>query len=227
MFDKLKAPFPPDRVSWRIGSTNGEKTRGLALGYIDARDVMERLDDVCGPDGWQNRYPHANGKTVCEIGLRINGEWLWKADGAGDTDVEAEKGALSDAFKRAAVRWGVGRYLYDLPSVWVEIEQAGKSYKIKPSELAKLEKTLAPSTVQQEPKHVLLSEPLATEAAECLKSDINGCVSIAELDKFVRSEGYVHRVSVLPDKHRGHVRMAGQARLAELKKRETPKDAAA
>lgn len=143
IFERLRAPFPPDRVSWRVGSTTGDKKRGLALAYIDARDVQDRLDDVVGPENWQCRYPHANGKTVCEIGLRIDGEWVWKADGAGDTDVEAEKGALSDAFKRSAVRWGIGRYLYDVPSPWVEIEQAGRSYKIKDAELVRLAKLLA------------------------------------------------------------------------------------
>lgn len=137
-FDRLYKPFPPDRVSWRVGSTTGDKSRGLALAYIDARDVMERLDEAVGPLGWQNRYPHANGKTVCEIGLKIVDEWIWKADGAGDTDFEAEKGALSDAFKRAAVRWGIGRYLYEIPSPWVAIQQHGKSYSIADSELPKL-----------------------------------------------------------------------------------------
>lgn len=224
MFDKLKAPFSPDRVSWRIGSTTQDKSRGMALGYIDARDVMERLDDVCGPDGWQNRYSHANGKTVCEIGLRINNEWIWKADGAGDTDFEAEKGALSDAFKRAAVRWGIGRYLYDVPATWVEIEQHGKSYKVKQPELVKLAKMLS-GAPQQEAKPAavkpnLLSEPAATTALDAVREDIKGCVTIAELDAFVRSEAYVKRVGVLPEKHRGFVRSAGKARLEELKRRE-------
>jgi hypothetical protein len=125
IFDQLKAEFPRDAISWRAQTVTKDGTKAMALAYIDARDVMQRLDDVVGPGGWQCRYPHANGKTVCEIGLRVNDEWIWKADGAGDTDIEAEKGALSDAFKRAAVRWGIGRYLYDLASPWVPCE----SYK--------------------------------------------------------------------------------------------------
>ncbi len=111
----------------------------MALAYIDARAVMDRLDAACGPDGWQCRYPHANGKTVCDIGIRLAGDWIWKSDGAGDSDMEAEKGALSDAFKRAAVRWGVGRYLYDLDSPWIAIKKIGeKSVKIEEAELKKL-----------------------------------------------------------------------------------------
>lgn len=147
IFDQLKAPFQPSQISWRIGSTTADKKRGMALAYIDARDVMDRLDEVCGPDGWQCAYPHANGKTVCAIGIRVcregeGFEWVWKSDGAGDSDVEAEKGALSDAFKRSAVRWGIGRYLYHLTSPWVEITAAGRSFKITDEEMLRLEKLL-------------------------------------------------------------------------------------
>lgn len=134
-FDALAAPFPPDAVSWRVGTSNKKKrqketgdnyakaTKGIALAYLDARDVMGRLDDVCGPGGWQNRYSHTAGKTVCDIGVKVGDEWVWKADGAGDSDIEAEKGALSDAFKRAAVRWGIGRYLYAVSSPWCDLDE--------------------------------------------------------------------------------------------------------
>jgi hypothetical protein len=149
---KLSAPFAPDQVSWRLGSTTKDKTRGMALAYIDARDVMGRLDEVCGVDGWQCRYPHAGGMTVCEIGIKCGGEWIWKADGAGATDVEAEKGSLSDAFKRAAVRWGIGRYLYDLHSPWVELEAKGNSHVIKDSEYAKLRRLLGGVAQPEAPK---------------------------------------------------------------------------
>lgn len=149
-FEALAAPFPPDRISWRVGSTTQDKSKGMALAYIDARDVMGRLDAVCGPSGWQATYPHANGKTVCSIGVKCDDEWVWKADGAGDTDYEAEKGALSDSFKRAAVRWGIGRYLYDLPSPWVEIDARGRSFVIREPELKKLEDLLTKYTGELE-----------------------------------------------------------------------------
>lgn len=144
-FTALAAPFPANKISWRVGSTTQDKKKGLALAYVDARDVMERLDEVCGAGGWQCRYPHAGAKTCCDIGLLISEQWVWKSDGAGDTDFEGDKGAFSDAFKRAAVRWGVGRYLYGLPTQWVEIEQRGRSYAIKKSELDKLGKAITPS----------------------------------------------------------------------------------
>jgi hypothetical protein len=125
----------------------------MALAYLDARDVADRLDGVCGPSNWGCRYSHVGAITVCEIGIctfmfhpenaALQGNWVWKADGAGQSDIEAEKGALSDAFKRAAVRWGIGRYLYHLPSPWVEIEKRGKTSVIAKHEYARLEKILA------------------------------------------------------------------------------------
>ena len=131
LLEQLKAPFPPETVHWRVGATNAKKlgckpleaTKGIALAYIDARDVMERLDSVIGPQYWQCRYPLASGSLlICEIGIKCDGEWIWKANGAGETDVEADKGKCSDAFKRAAVLWGIGQYLYALPNVWCDLD---------------------------------------------------------------------------------------------------------
>ncbi len=122
----LEMPFAPSRIHWRCGARTKDKGKGIPLAYIDARDAMRRLDEVMGFD-WQNKYTLAdNGLLVCDIGLKIDGEWIWRANGAGDTQVEAEKGKASDAFKRAAVMWGIGRYLYSLPNVWLPIDQYGK-----------------------------------------------------------------------------------------------------
>ena len=135
IYDDLSAPFSADEIDWRIGSTNGEKTKGMALAYIDARLVMDRLDTVCGPSGWQCNYLFGSGSSVvCNLGVMMDGAWVWKADGAGATDVEGEKGALSDALKRAAVRFGVGRYLYEMKSPWVAIVPMGRSYRIADGE---------------------------------------------------------------------------------------------
>jgi hypothetical protein len=134
----LAKPFPVDAVSWRVGSTNAAKTSGMALAYIDARDVMDRLDEVCGPENWRDEYTELSGFVLCKLWIRVGGEWVWKCDGAGKTDVEGEKGMVSDAFKRAAVKWGIGRYLYSLDSPWVDIEARGRSYVIAESGKARL-----------------------------------------------------------------------------------------
>ena len=124
--ERLLQPFPSTRVHWRVGARTKDKSKGIALAYIDARDVMQRLDEVVGWDGWQSRYPLSDGKIlICDIGIKLQNEWVWRANGAGDTQVEAEKGKASDAFKRAAVLWGIGRYLYSLPNTWVPLTQGG------------------------------------------------------------------------------------------------------
>jgi hypothetical protein len=139
---RLAAPFPPEKIEWRVGATMKDKSRGLALAYIDARTVQDRLDEVCGVN-WQTRHHHCGGEKLgCDIGIKIGDEWIWRGDGAGPTDVEGDKGAFSDAFKRAAVRWGVGRYLYDLDSPWVNLERRGDSYVIAKSELPGLARLL-------------------------------------------------------------------------------------
>jgi hypothetical protein len=127
IYKKLKRPFHERAISWRAGATNAKKnnnvaTKCIALAYIDARDVMQRLDDVFGMN-WQVRYSHAENKTICELSVLIDNNWITRANGAGDSDIEAEKGAISDAFKRAAVMFGVGRYLYELPNDWVECDE--------------------------------------------------------------------------------------------------------
>jgi hypothetical protein len=138
MFDALCAPFPSEEIAWRVGPTNersrreDQPLRGQPLCYVDARTVMDRLDGVVGLANWQCSYtPGVGTSIVCNIGIMIDGEWIWKADGAGPSDMEADKGALSDAFKRAAVRWGIGRYLYDIKAPWLELEKRGNTAVIR------------------------------------------------------------------------------------------------
>lgn len=130
----LHRPFEAHQIHWRaqtVTKARGDGYAALALAYLDARDVMDRLDQICGPANWQSEHFDAgNGKLGCRIGLFIDRLWIWKSDGAGDTDVEAEKGAFSGALKRAAVSWGIGRYLYDMGNVWVPCEAT--EYQGKP-----------------------------------------------------------------------------------------------
>ena len=122
--EELKKPFPKSEINWRVGSTTKDKKKGLALAYINSRAVMNRLDEVCGPENWERKHDFGNnGEILCSIGIKIDNEWVWKTDGAAQTNYEAEKGGLSDSFKRAAVNWGIGRYLYKLPQKWVKIDK--------------------------------------------------------------------------------------------------------
>ena len=145
MQQALAKPFAPEDLEWRLQNTTEEKMRGLAVPYVTNRAIQNRLDEVCGPENWYNDFKpwHSNGKKeaqLCGIAIYFEGRgFITKWDGAEDSDIESVKGGLSDSMKRAAVQWGIGRVLYDLNTVWVEIEKRGRSFVIKDSERAKLD----------------------------------------------------------------------------------------
>lgn len=129
---ELATPFDPVDIEWRVGSTNQAKTKGIALAYVTNRAIMNRLDSVVGAFNWQNTYKEWKGNSqLCGIGIRFGDEWVWKWDGADDSNTEAIKGGLSDSMKRAGYQWGIGRYLYNLENVWADLEPMGRSYKLK------------------------------------------------------------------------------------------------
>lgn len=131
VFNQLSALFPASKIKFRAGSTNKEKTRAQALAYIDARDVMERLDMVVTPMGWSDQYQivrQTPAGVEVECALTI-GEITKRDVGTG----EDCKSAYSDAFKRAAVKFGIGRYLYDFPKAWVDYDEKRKQLTVTPS----------------------------------------------------------------------------------------------
>ena len=129
---ELQKPFAPDELEWRVGSTNKEKTKGLALPYVTNRAIQNRLDHIFGCFGWKNEYKEWKGQAqLCGISILHEGEWITKWDGADDSNMEGTKGGLSDAMKRAAYQWGIGRYLYKMPTKWMSIKAQGKSYVLE------------------------------------------------------------------------------------------------
>lgn len=139
----LAAPFANGDIEWRVSVTTRDKDRGLAVPYVTNRAIQNRLDDTVGIDGWQNQFvPWKEGKAqLCGISICFGqqDQWLTKWDGADDSDFESVKGGLSDSMKRAAVEWGIGRYLYGMTQIWVRIEQRGKSFVIVDDERSHLD----------------------------------------------------------------------------------------
>lgn len=95
----------------KLKSKQRQGPGGKMLDYIDARQVMDLLDDVVGPENWQCDYKEIAGKIYCGVGINAEG-WVWKWDMGEESEFSPGKGEASDAFKRAAVKWGVGRFLY-------------------------------------------------------------------------------------------------------------------
>ena len=115
----LKQTIP---FKWKVQSFVSNETKGLCVGYIDSRDVMDLLDKVCGAENWQKKYYTVKNTLVCSIGIKTSDEWVWKDDGGTESFTDKEKGECSDAFKRAGVCWGIGRFLYDLDFKYVAIQ---------------------------------------------------------------------------------------------------------
>jgi len=127
MFE-LSKPFDKKDIQWRVQRLTKDGTAAMALAYVNVRQVHDRLNTVMGTD-WQTKHEVFGAKTICSLGLKLDEEWVWRSDGAGDTQFEADKGAISDSLKRAAVSFGIGRHLYDLPSVWIKCETYNGKFK--------------------------------------------------------------------------------------------------
>lgn len=119
----LSIPFKADTVNARVSRVS-ESDRGVRvalLHYIDARAVFDRLDAVVGPGNWMTRLERIQDGFIAELAIKDpqTGEWIRRQDVSDNTDFESTKGGASGAIKRVAVQFGIGRYLYDLPEMWV------------------------------------------------------------------------------------------------------------
>ncbi|MEM8601539.1 MAG: Rad52/Rad22 family DNA repair protein [Bacteroidota bacterium] len=140
---RLSAPFPNADVEWKPGATTRDRKKGLAMAYLTSRAIQDRLDEVCGPGNWRNAFaPGPEGGVLCGLSILVQRtsagdgeaepnsaaapEWVTKWDGAENTEFESVKGGLSGALKRAAVQWGIGRYLYSMPAQWVPLDERGR-----------------------------------------------------------------------------------------------------
>jgi len=117
---------------WRVGNKTSNKYQCLA--YIDSRDAQRLLDEVVGPGNWQDDYVVVDGNLFCRVGIKISdsdgsSQWVWKMDVGTESNTEREKGNSSDSFKRACVKWGIGRFLYDEEIQMVDVvEKSNKFY---------------------------------------------------------------------------------------------------
>jgi hypothetical protein len=121
MLLELGRPVDIQHIDFRVQAMYQDNGRILA--YKDARYDMKILDEVVGPENWQRKHEEINGTIYCSVGIRNpdTGEWIWKQDAGSESQTEAEKGAASDSFKRACFNWGIGRELYDFPTIYIKI----------------------------------------------------------------------------------------------------------
>jgi hypothetical protein len=131
----LAAPFPESQVRWKPQAISGN--RALAVAYVSARAIMERLDRVLGLGGWRDEYQFSpDGNVHCRLSIKVDGEWVTREDVGAPSEQPDEgdrlKAAVSDSLKRAAVKFGLARYLYGLPRVWADYDPQKKRFTRMP-----------------------------------------------------------------------------------------------
>lgn len=117
-------PLRAEEVECRVSQCT-ENGCSLLL-YKDARCDMALLDETVGPERWECSYESIDGKLFCTVGIYVRLEddskfltRIDKQDTGTPSNMEAQKGEASDAFKRACFKWGIGRELYTAPRIWV------------------------------------------------------------------------------------------------------------
>lgn len=137
--DGLLAAFSAADIHFKPQAISQDKTRAMAVPYIDARAVMDRLDAVLGIDCWKDAYDFLpDGSVRCTLSIRLDSEseWVQREDVGSQSEQpdggDRVKAAVSDALKRAAVKFGIGRYLYQAKPQWVSYDPQKRQFTSAP-----------------------------------------------------------------------------------------------
>lgn len=167
----LAEPFEPREVKFKPQSV--KNNRCLAMAYIDARLIQDRLDDVLGVENWTDNYTILNdGSVMCRLRLKLGDRWITKTDVGSPSEQpdggDRLKAAFSDALKRAAVKFGIGRYLYRLPAQWVDYDGVKKQIvsppQLPPWALPKSKRPAQPAPKVEAPAPVVRTAVPGTAA---------------------------------------------------------------
>ena len=142
---EVEVPFPPDQVQWRVTNTTNDKKRGQVVSYADPRAYTDRLNALFSPRGWTREYKIEtmnnitrvkkgesllSGKMLVICTVTVIG--LWSHSGTGEEWADDDNGmtaADAQAFKRACSCFGLGRYFYDIPAIWIDLDQNRRPVK--------------------------------------------------------------------------------------------------
>jgi len=133
LLERLAEPFDASELKYRAGATNRDKTKAIALAYADPRAYEDRLNTLV-PGEWQVEFtPWGEHRIICH--LTILGVTRSSTGESGDSNPDiAGTSAEAQAFKRACTKFGLGRYLYSLPTEWVDYDASTKRLTQTPQE---------------------------------------------------------------------------------------------
>lgn len=182
--DALAAPFEVRDIKFKPQMVKNNKA--LAIAYVDVRLIEDRLDDVVGVENWQDDYEVLNdGSATCKLRVCINGQWITKMD-VGTPSEQPDggdrlKAAFSDALKRTAVKFGIGRYLYRLPAQWVDYDPAKKQITAPPKlpDFAIPKKSNLPTNGAELHDRLAFHDDRLTTAGRCKKGELLKAVAKA------------------------------------------------
>lgn len=129
---ELSRPFPDALIKYRVGAISRDKTRAQALAYVAVNHYIDRLNELI-PGRWQVAYePWGDNRLICRLTI---GELTRSStgDGTGSPDAVAGAAMEAQALKRACARFGLGRYLYELPVVWIPYDPEAKTFRTSPA----------------------------------------------------------------------------------------------
>ena len=134
--DAKKRLLKAEEIECRVGQVKKDGSKYSVLLYKTSRTDMDILDEVFGSENWKSTHYEVKGKDFCMIEVRIPREdgfydWVGKSDCGSESNIEAEKGEASDAFKRAGFQWGIGRELYSAPKIWLNKEVNAYDLKVE------------------------------------------------------------------------------------------------
>lgn len=119
-----------DEIEVRPQSVKNGKVTMLL--YIDSRAVVSLLNETVGNMNWTSEFYEANGQMIGKIAIYDEDRDIWvsKSDTGSESNIEAEKGLVSDIYKRVLSRWGV-QELYSAPRItWDDDGYGNTGYKV-------------------------------------------------------------------------------------------------
>jgi hypothetical protein len=192
---QLAAPFPASAISVKVQTKPNDKGNALCVAYIDARDVMDRLDEIVGGE-WSDDYRAAPAGGL-ECALTVCG--VTRRDvGVDDNQNNTKKAGYSDAFKRAAVKFGIGRFLYSLPKMYGRVKQFGNNFYLEDGEEDRLRQVVINALNGHGPKKA--EDKKVVERQKEIVAEPRQSEGVSEShDELMKEHGALwHRAAVTP-----------------------------